>query len=85
LDSLVDRYRHHILLFAGLAYIHMCICGYYKYHNELFYKALICAMVVIWSCCHDVFLLMILPILAINFNHPIGHVHTFLFQTHNFH
>jgi len=35
----------------------ICICGYCKYHNELFYKAPICSMVFIWSCCHDVFLL----------------------------
>ena len=35
----------------------MCICGYCKYHNELCYKAPVCGMIVIWSCCHDVFLL----------------------------
>jgi len=35
----------------------MCICSYCKYHNELCYKALVCRMVIIWSCCHDVFLL----------------------------
>jgi len=47
---------HHILLFAGFANVHMCICGYCEYRNELCYKAPICSMVVIWSCCHDVLL-----------------------------
>ena len=44
-------------LFVGLENVHMCICGYCKYHNELCYKALVCGMVVIWSCCHDALLL----------------------------
>jgi len=35
----------------------MCICGYCKYHNDMCYKDAIRGMVVIWSCCHDVFLL----------------------------
>ena len=47
---------HHILLFVGLVNVHMCICGYCKYYNELCYKAPVCGIIVIWSCCHDVLL-----------------------------
>lgn len=34
-NSLVHWYMHHILLFVGLENVHMCICGYCKYCNEL--------------------------------------------------
>lgn len=47
---------HHIILFAGWANAHICICicGYCKYLNELCYKALVCSML---SSCHDFFIL----------------------------
>jgi len=38
------EYRHCILLFVGWGNVHMCICGYWKYCNELCYKAPVCSM-----------------------------------------
>ena len=47
-------YKHRILLLDGWENVHMCICGYWKYHNELCYKDPVCGKL---SWCHEVLIL----------------------------
>lgn len=39
-----------------LMFVYVCVYGC-KYFNDISYKATIISMVIIFSCCHDVFLL----------------------------